>query len=75
MEKIIAFYKQTYGDVVSIALGDSPNDFSMLKRADVPVLVRSEQAFPELLKQIPNLVITHSKGPEGWNEAVLNFLT
>lgn len=74
MERIIAYYRRTHPKVLSMALGDSPNDFPMLERADVPVLVRSKRDFPDLLKRMPALVITRQEGPKGWNEAVLNFL-
>lgn len=74
MEQIIAYYRQTHPKVISMALGDSPNDFPMLERADVPVLVRSKRDFPDLLERMPTLVITRHEGPRGWNEAVLNFL-
>jgi len=60
--------------IPTIALGDSPNDFSMLLRADFPILIRSERDFPELEKKIPKLEITRSKGPKGWNKAILHIL-
>jgi len=74
MKQIMDFYRRTYPKVISIALGDSPIDFPMLQRADVPVLVRSRRDFPALPEQMPDLVITSHQGPKGWNEAVLNFL-
>jgi mannosyl-3-phosphoglycerate phosphatase len=74
MEQVISCYRQTHPEVISLALGDSPNDFSMLERADVPVLVRSKRDFPQLSGRIPGLVVTTHQGPTGWNEAVLPFL-
>lgn len=72
--KAIAFllerFKTDSGRVFSIALGDSPNDFSMLSRVDYPWLIRRsgrEQIMPE----IDNLRITSKIGPEGWSEAIL----
>ncbi len=62
------------GRISTIALGDSPNDFSMLARADYPVLIRSERDFPELAERIPRLTITEQKGPSGWNTAILDIL-
>ncbi len=59
---------------VSVALGDSPNDFPMLERADFAVLVRSRRKFPGLKKKISRLVITADAGPKGWNAAVLGIL-
>ncbi len=74
MEQVITFYRQTHPEVISLALVDSPNDFSMLERADVPVLVRSKRDFPQLSGRISGLVVTTHQGPKGWNEAVLPFL-
>lgn len=74
MTQIMSMYKKSRKRAISIALGDSPNDFSMLKNADHPVLIRSEHNFYMLKKQIPSLTITKSTGPKAWNDAVLNIL-
>ena len=74
MEKVVDWYRQSYRDVITIALGDSPNDFPMLERADYPVLVRSQQEFPTLIKRIPRLRVTSEMGPKGWNSAILDIL-
>jgi mannosyl-3-phosphoglycerate phosphatase len=63
------------GPVKTIALGDSPNDFTMLKRVDYPVLVRSSRTYPGLEKEFDQLRITNEKGPAGWNDAVNRLLT
>ena len=63
-------FKIDFGRVFSIALGDSPNDFSMLSKVNNPWLVRRPgkgQTIPE----INNLKITSKIGPEGWSEAIL----
>ncbi len=74
MSRILAIYHARYGHIRSIALGDSENDFSMLKRADVPVLVRSKKDATSLKTDIPKLTITEAMGPAGWNSAVLKIL-
>lgn len=74
MEMIISWYEQYHGKVSSIALGDSPNDFSMLERADYPVLVRSRRDFPMLKEKLPRLRVSREKGPTGWNSMVLAIL-
>ena len=74
LERLIAWYKQFHREVLTIVLGDSPNDFSMLKSADHPILVRSARRFPELEEMIPGLKITKEMGPEGWNSTVLELL-
>ncbi len=75
MERLVSWYRRSRGKIVSIALGDSPNDFPMLERADLPVLVRSRQEFPELKERIPRLKVTREMGPKGWNSAVLEILS
>ncbi|MGD2125926.1 MAG: HAD-IIB family hydrolase [Desulfobacteraceae bacterium] len=74
VEKLISWYKQLPSYPITIALGDSPNDFSMLKRVDHPVLVRTSRHFPEIEQEVPGLRITRETGPRGWNEAVLELL-
>ena len=74
MEMIISWFEQSYGNVTSIALGDSPNDFPMLERADHPVLVRSRHEFPWLKEKIRRLRVSRETGPAGWNSMVLTIL-
>jgi mannosyl-3-phosphoglycerate phosphatase len=74
MESVISWYKQDHRDVITVALGDSPNDFSMLECADFPVLIRSQKAFPEIEQRIARLRVSREMGPKGWNTAVLDFL-
>lgn len=75
MELITALYRACYKSVLAIALGDSPNDFGMLERADIPVLIRSRQTFPGLKRRIPRLRISDQFGPEGWNSVILSILS
>ena len=75
VKRLIEWYKESYASVFSIGLGDSPNDFPMLKEVDRPVLVYSGRRFPEIEEQIPGLQITQRPGPDGWNDAVLDILS
>jgi mannosyl-3-phosphoglycerate phosphatase len=74
MGSVIAWYKQGHRGVITVALGDSPNDFSMLECADFPVLIRSQKPFPEIKQRITRLRVSREMGPKGWNTAVLDFL-
>jgi mannosyl-3-phosphoglycerate phosphatase len=74
MGRLVAWYRTYHPSLLTIALGDSPVDFSMLKRADYPVLIRSSNQYPELKKAIPRLRVTQEPGPKGWNAAVLGIL-
>ena len=75
MELITEWYQEYHEEVLTVALGDSPNDFGMLERADFPVLIRSQRGFPDLKRRIPRLRITDDIGPKGWNSAVMNILS
>ena len=74
VDKLATWYRKYHSGVETIALGDSPNDFSMLKRAEHPVLIRSSRQFPGIEQEIPNLRRTREKGPKGWNTAVMGLL-
>jgi mannosyl-3-phosphoglycerate phosphatase len=74
LDKLARWFKTYYGPVETVALGDGPNDFTMLKRVDHPVLVKSSQAYPDLFKEIPSLKTTQETGPAGWNAAVSALL-
>ena len=73
-DKLARWYERHCGPVTTMAIGDGPNDFAMLKRADYPVLVKSPRTYPEILEEIPSLKITEQPGPSGWNAAVNAFL-
>ena len=74
MNIISSWYSKLRGELTTIALGDSPNDFPMLERADIPVLIRSDREFPGIQEAIPRLRLTQKRGPSGWNSAVLGIL-
>jgi len=74
VEKLSRWYEKAYGPVKSMALGDSPNDFTMLKRVDYPVLVRSCREYPGFDEEFADLRTTREKGPAGWNAAVTALL-
>ncbi len=71
---VIAWYKTSHSKIMTIGLGDSPNDFPMLKRVDYPILIRSKGDYSSLKTEIPRLKITSEMGPAGWNSAVLDIL-
>jgi mannosyl-3-phosphoglycerate phosphatase len=75
VNKMTSWYHEAHQHVFTAALGDSPNDFGMLKEVDYPVLIRSSRDFPGIEEQIPGLRRSREKGPRGWNTMVLNLLT
>jgi mannosyl-3-phosphoglycerate phosphatase len=73
VKRLILWYKRSQPRLITIALGDSPTDFSMLEQVDYPVLIRSSVHFPGLQNRIPGLKVTDDMGPVGWNSAVLDI--
>jgi mannosyl-3-phosphoglycerate phosphatase len=74
MERVISWYKKLYKKVVSVALGDSPNDYPMLERADHPVLVGAQKDYSAFIVKVPRLRVSPKPGPGGWNTIVLEIL-
>ncbi len=68
------FQKQLNTELISIALGDSPNDYKMLKAADYGILIPNPIAPKEHLDNSRNLLYASSEGPQGWNDTLLDLL-
>ncbi len=67
------FYKELYGEIVSIGAGDGLNDEPMLREVDYPVLVRKGDGGYESL-DVPGLLKADGVGPEGWRSAIMDIL-
>ncbi len=67
-------YRQEYGAVRTIALGDSPNDIPMLQNVDCPIVVQRPDSRYHPKMVMPNLIKADGIGPEGWNRAVLKLM-
>jgi mannosyl-3-phosphoglycerate phosphatase family protein len=67
---LINIYRDHFGDILTLGLGDSLNDLSMLRNIDIPVVVqRSDGTYdPSLI--LYNSIRANGVGPEGWNNAV-----
>jgi mannosyl-3-phosphoglycerate phosphatase len=73
--RLLLRYKARDADMKTVALGDSPNDFSMLRKVDLPILLGAPSRFPEVKAELPKLRLVEKAGPQGWNEAVLELFT
>lgn len=60
--------------VVTIALGDSPNDQAMLNAADIAVVVQSANSEDIQLDKPGKILRTQSPGPNGWQWAIDQLL-
>ncbi len=66
VKKLIELYKKQFKEVVSYSIGDSQNDFEMLKQTDYSFLVQRKDksyASEEFSK-------AHGIGPKGWSKAM-----
>jgi len=70
IEILISCYKKNINDIVTVGLGDSPNDFPMLKKVDYPILISSSECYLD----VPKLKISKDLGPKGWNKEVIGII-
>jgi mannosyl-3-phosphoglycerate phosphatase family protein len=71
---LIAILGKLFGDIYTVALGDSPNDLPMLNVVDMPIIVRKRDGTYDPSIRLPNLVRADGIGPEGWNKCLLGLL-
>ena len=60
-------------ELLSVGLGDRPNDLPMLSAVDIPVLIPHPDGRYEDI-DLPNLRLAPCPGSRGWNEAVNDIL-
>ncbi len=72
---LTGMYRRERGRVLTVALGDSLSDLSMLQAVDVPIIVQKPDGSydPELERY--NFEKAGGPGPAGWNNAVLEVLS
>jgi mannosyl-3-phosphoglycerate phosphatase len=61
-------------NLYSVALGDSLNDFAMLKAVDFPILVKRHDGSYERRQTIKDIAYSPGIGPTGWNLSLLSLL-
>lgn len=74
VEMLKGLYRRKLGDIITMALGDSPVDFPMLEKVDYPVLVRNYRGEHDRGISLPNLIKAEGIGPDGWNRALLRLI-
>jgi mannosyl-3-phosphoglycerate phosphatase len=76
MEFLSERYRRDFGDILTVAIGDSALDVPLLSRADIPIAVQRPDGSYEksLLKCAPKVRKAPGIGPAGWNSAVLDLL-
>jgi len=71
---LIEAYRSIYEHVLTIGLGDSPNDFPFLELVDRAVLVGAAGKPLDLPEKLRDAHRTERSGPRSWNQAVLEIL-
>ncbi|MCA1961055.1 MAG: HAD-IIB family hydrolase [Desulfomonile sp.] len=71
---LIAAYRELYGEIVTLGLGDSPNDFPFLEVVDIPILVGVTSDIRQAPQYLSHARFYRMGGPYGWNSAVLEAL-
>jgi len=72
---LIDSYAKAFGEVTTIALGDSPNDITMLERVKYPIIVQRPDKTYGVSGDIPNLRKIDGIGSAGWNKAIIELLS
>ncbi|MGI9221894.1 MAG: HAD-IIB family hydrolase [Woeseiaceae bacterium] len=60
--------------IISVSLGDGPNDLGMLATTDIAVLIPGKHKHPMSLSTDNRVLRPEIAGPGGWNEAMLTIL-
>lgn len=64
-------YRSQYDAIVTVGIGDSPNDIPMLEAVDIPVLVQKADGTYDPGIDRPEIAKARGIGPKGWNAFVL----
>jgi len=69
-------YSQQKERLITMALGDSPNDIEMLQKVDIPVVVQKKDGsyHPRIIAEVDGCIKADGIGPDGWNKAVIDLL-
>jgi mannosyl-3-phosphoglycerate phosphatase len=67
---LTGMYRQQFGDVMTIGLGDSLNDLPTLQAVNIPVLVQKPGGKHDAAITDPTINKVEGIGPVGWNMAI-----
>jgi mannosyl-3-phosphoglycerate phosphatase len=68
-------YREKFGEIITVAIGDSQNDITMLEKVDIPVLVQKSDGTYDDGITVNNLMKAEGIGPYGWKEAVMKIMS
>jgi mannosyl-3-phosphoglycerate phosphatase family protein len=67
-------YREKFGQILTVAIGDSPNDVAMLEKVDIPVIVQKPNGTYDKGIAVDTLMRAEGIGPYGWNKAVARIV-
>ncbi len=67
-------FRRQYGKIITVALGDGPNDIEMFDKVDHAVIIQKPDGSYDKKIKKKKLIKADGPGPEGWNRAVLRLL-
>lgn len=70
VERVRSLYRQKWGSITTVGLGDSANDLPLLAAVDVPILVQKPNGSYDVRVNIARLIRAPAPGPKGWNWSV-----
>ena len=71
---VSGWYRRANAEVITLGLGDSANDLSMLAAVDRAFLVAKPTGGHHREMTLPGLARIAGAGPVGWNRAILDTL-
>jgi mannosyl-3-phosphoglycerate phosphatase len=71
---LIDLFRREFSEISTIAIGDSPNDITMLKQVDFPVIVKKKSGSYGVETNIHNLIRADGISSEGWNRSVIEMI-
>ncbi len=75
VEILTKLFRKEFGDVSTVAIGDSLNDLEMLRFVDNAFVVkRPDGKFDNRIGKNKKITRIDGIGPEGWNKAIIGFL-
>lgn len=69
---VTALFVRAWEDVLTVGVGDSANDLSLLREVDIPIIVHNTQdgAVARLLRKVPNAHLAVASGPGAWGRVL-----
>ncbi len=76
MTQVVGMYQKLYPDneIVSVALGDAPNDLDMLEHADISIVIANPHSESLKITRNQNVFYEPKLGPEGWGAAMTKLM-